>query len=299
LSAASIDVSLVMPAFRPQPEWLRAAVVSALDEPGCDFELIVVDDGSPEPVAPLLDGLGDPRLRVIESEHVGPYAARNAGIGVARGDYLRFVDADDVVVAGSTGRLLELARSEGESIAYGATLMCDEGLHPQREVTSEQEGWVVDDCVMGRFDVYIVSMLLPRAVVERAGPWETGFSVSGDWDFGLRALEQAPVRRLDEVVTHYRRHSTSITKSADVAAGAAAGRLVLERYFERHPERRGTSLERRAYLRLHLDRASAHAAYGERAAAARELGAAARRSPVAVAAATWQRLARRVRGPAA
>jgi hypothetical protein len=93
------------------------------------------------------------------------------------------------------------------------------------------------------------------------------------------------VRRLDAVVTRYRRHPSSITRSADVAAGADAGRLVLDRYFARHPEQRGTSLERRAYTRLHIDRARAHASLGERRPAARQLALAARRDPAAAFAA--------------
>ncbi|MEA2219188.1 MAG: hypothetical protein QOJ35_1814 [Solirubrobacteraceae bacterium] len=273
-------VSIVMPVWRPRPQWLRAAVASALQERGCEIELIVVDDACEQPVAELLADIDDPRLRVLRIEHAGAYGARNAGIAAARGTHVRFFDADDVVEPGSTGRLLALAGSD--AIAYGATAMCDAALVAQRVVTSRLQGDVAADCVRGRFEVFVVSMLFPRGVVERAGPWEeTAFEVSGDWDFVLRALEQAPVRPLDAVVTHYRRHAASITRTADVGAGARAGRLVIDRYFERHPERRGTPLERQAYARLHLDRARAHAALGERAGALRELARAAPHAPAA------------------
>jgi glycosyltransferase involved in cell wall biosynthesis len=278
----SPDVSLIMPAFRPRADWLRDAVRSALDERACEIELIVVDDGSDEPVESLLAEVDDVRLRVVRVEHGGPYAARNAGIDAAEGEFLRFVDADDIVQSGSTGRLHALAAPADEAISYGATLICDEVLAPQGEFASELEGWVAEDCVLGRFEVYVVSMLFPRGVVERAGPWPLDFAVSGDWDFVLRAVEQAPVRCLHSVVTRYRRHAASITKVADVAAGAEAGRLVLRRYFARHPEQRRTDLERRAYVRLHLDRARAHAWRREPRAAAREVASAVRRSPTAV-----------------
>lgn len=278
-------VSLIMPAWRPRGDWLHQAVASALDESACDIELIVVDDGSDEPVAELLADVADPRLRVLRVEHGGPYAARNAALEVARGDYVRYVDADDVVQAGSTGRLLALARSAGgETLAYGATQMCDEELRPGRIVTAHSEGDVAHECLLGGFDVFVVSILYPRAVLDGAGPWEeTAFTVSGDWDYVLRALEQAPVRRLDEVVSLYRRHPTSVTKSARVEAGAQAGQLVLDRYFERHPERRGGALERRAYSNLHIDRARAHAWARQPRLGVRQLGRAARRDPFAAA----------------
>lgn len=290
-----------MPAWRPRPDWLREAVRSVLDEDSCELELLVVDDGSEEPVAGLLAEIGDPRLRVVRVEHCGPYAARNAGIAEARGDFVRFFDADDVAEPRSTGRLLALAGEEdGEAITYGATLMCDENLVPGQVVTSALEGDVTEACVMGEFEVFVVCLLLPRAVVERAGPWEgAGFTVSGDWDFVLRAVEQAPVRRLGDVVTRYRRHGASVTKAADVQAGARAGELVLERYFTRHPEQIGTALENRAYARMHLDRAAAHAWVGEPWRAVGHLARGARRNPIAAAGAAatwvWPRLRRRIR----
>jgi glycosyltransferase involved in cell wall biosynthesis len=295
-------VSLIMPAWRPRADWLHEAVASALDEQACDIELIVVDDGNEQPVADMLADVGDSRLRILRIEHAGPYAARNAALAVARGSFVRYFDADDVAEPGSTGRLLALAQANaGDVLAYGATLMCDEALAPQRVVTAETDGDAVEECVLGGFDVYVVSILYPRAVLDRAGPWEeTAFTVSGDWDYVLRALEQAPVRRLDEVVTRYRRHPTSVTKSSRVAAGADAGRLVLERFFERNPQRRGSALERRAYTNLHLLRARSHALAGERRPALRQLALAARRDPAttlaAVARGGSQRLAGVVAG---
>lgn len=281
-------VSLIMPAWRPRADWLHEAVASALDERACELELIIVDDGSEQPVAELLADLDDPRVRVVRIDHAGPYAARNAGIAVARGAFVRFVDADDIVEPGSTGRLLGLARAgAGEALAYGATMMCDSAMTPHRVVTSDLDGHVAEDCLQGGFEVFVVSILFTRPVLERAGPWEeTGFSVSGDWDFVLRALEQAPVRRLDEVVTHYRRHPGSVTTTARVVTGARAGQLVLDRYFARHPEQRGTALARHAYTNLHIDRARTHAWAREPVLAVSQLARAARRDPVAALAAT-------------
>jgi len=198
-------------------------------------------------------------------------------------------------VPGSSSRLLALA-AEGGQIAYGDTEICDEALAPSSVAGSRVAGDAVEEAVMGRFDVFVVSLLFPRPVVDAAGPWsEHAFRVSGDWDFVLRALEQAPVRPLGEVVTRYRRHGSSITKTADVAAGAAAGEVVLDRYFARHPARRGSRLERRAYVRLHLDRASAHAWRREWRPAAAQLRRAARRDPVAAAGALGRWVAGRPR----
>src|SRR5438874_1905489 len=115
-------VSFVMSARQPRRDWFEAAVNSALSQENCELELLVVDDGSPEPVERLLQGIDDPRLRVIRVDHGGISHARNAGIAEATGEHFRFIDADDVLEPGSTARLVRLAGEEpGGAVAYGAT----------------------------------------------------------------------------------------------------------------------------------------------------------------------------------
>ncbi|HEX6586278.1 MAG TPA: glycosyltransferase [Solirubrobacterales bacterium] len=236
-----------MPAWRPREGWLEQAVRSALAQTGCAIELLLIDDGSPVPVADLLQGLDDPRLRVIRIGHGGVAHARNAGIAEARGDYLRFIDADDAIAPASTSLLLGLCEGRGDLVAYGATLFCDEDLQPLWKMTSEVEGDGVAACLMGRFQTRITAFLFPRRVIELTGAFDQDFEVSADWDFILRALEHAQVRGTGSVASLYRRHPGGTT--ANPAAGAKAAERVAARYFERHPEQRGTALERKARAR--------------------------------------------------
>jgi glycosyltransferase involved in cell wall biosynthesis len=100
-------VSVIMPVW-PRPEWLREAVGSALGQRACRIELVVVDDGCPQPVATLLREIDDERLRPLRIPHAGVSSVRNAGIEAAHGDLFRFVDADDVLEPQSTARLVDL-----------------------------------------------------------------------------------------------------------------------------------------------------------------------------------------------
>ena len=250
-------VSLIMPVWQPTREWLRASVASALGQRGCRLELIVVDDGCPEPAADLLKDITDARLRVIRIDHGGPAAARNAGIAAARGDWIRFMDADDVLTLDSTSHLGSLMRDDAV-VAYGRTVVCDEDLRPRGVIASTLQGNVVEACLLGRFETRCPALLFPRQVVEAAGPWDPAFFVSGDWDFVLRALEHAEVVGDERVAFYYRRHARSLSRTADVAAGEITRRLLIRKYFERHPEQRGTSLERRALAMLYRDRAEAY-----------------------------------------
>lgn len=249
MSASAPLVSLVMPAWNPEPVWLREAVASALAQRGCRIELIVVDDGSETPVAELLADVEDDRLQVLRVPHGRVAVARNAGVEAARGEWFRFVDCDDVIVEDSTAHLLALADGD-DVIAYGATLVCDEALRPLSTVETTAQGRVAEACLLNRFATTIHSLLYPRAVVEAIGPWEPSIVVSQDWDYALRAFERADVRGDRRVATHYRMHGRM--NSRNVPEGIRGYRLVVERYFERHPEQRGTRLHRRADALYHL-----------------------------------------------
>jgi glycosyltransferase involved in cell wall biosynthesis len=250
-----------MPARQPRREWLRAAVASALTQRDCRLELVVVDDGSPQPVADLLVGIDDPRLRVIRVQPGGVSHARNAGLAQARGDYVRFIDSDDVLEPGSCARLLALATAGVQpTIAYGATLNCGEALQPLDVMRCDLQGWIAEDCLLYRFDVRCMSVLFPRPVVDAVGEWDTSLRHCQDWDYVLRATEHAPVLGQPEVATFYRRHGAAQT--SNVAASLHFETMVVDRYFERHPELAGTRLERRARAQLLRVRAGAGALAG-------------------------------------
>jgi glycosyl transferase family 2 len=274
-------ISFVMCAWRPRRKWLLEAVGSVLDQRGCRLELLVIDDGSPEPVAELLSGIDDNRMLIEQVEHGGLARARNAGAALARGDYIRFVDCDDFYPADSTARLLELTGGADDLVSYGATLMCDEELRPVWKMVSRVQGSFTVPALLGRFTIRPHALLFPRRVVEQTGEFDPSFRVTEDWDYVLRASEHARTRGDAGVATYYRRHSSAMT--ADTVGGEEAGRRIVQTYFERHPELRGTGLERLAKARLEAMSARVHATHGRPREAMRRLWKALTLDPRAVA----------------
>jgi hypothetical protein len=238
-------VSLVMPVWRTRPDWLHEAVDSALAQRGVDFELIVVDDGNDVPMSHVLGDVDDRRLSIVRISHGGVSRARNAGLARARGDFVRFVDSDDVIDPDSTERLLRLAGGDG-SIGYGATEYCDAEMRPYRLVVCSLEGFIAPQALTS-FTVMLPSILFPRGVIERVGPWDETLSVCEDWDFVQRALEHAPVRGEQRVATRYRRHASSSTGTAALETIEAGSARVVERYVQRHPDQRDSPHVRRAH----------------------------------------------------
>ena len=104
------SISVIMPAYRVE-NYIERAVNSLLSQTFGDFELIVVDDGSPDQTGRIADDLAarDSRIRVIHQENAGAPAARNRAMETAQGRYFFFMDADDWAEATMLADLYALA----------------------------------------------------------------------------------------------------------------------------------------------------------------------------------------------
>lgn len=106
------------------PLYNRAAIVgdtirSVQAQDWQDFEIVVVDDGSRDNPEPVIEGLGDPRVRYIRQDNAGGGAARNRGIAAARGRYIAFLDSDDLFLPGKLSTMAEaLSSDDGTTVLY-------------------------------------------------------------------------------------------------------------------------------------------------------------------------------------
>ena len=111
-------VSVIVPVYQVAA-YLPACLKSLMAQTYQDFEVIVIDDGSTDEGPAICDkyAQGDRRIRVVHQENCGLSAARNAGLDRARGEYVAFVDSDDVVAPGFIEALLVALVDSGADIA--------------------------------------------------------------------------------------------------------------------------------------------------------------------------------------
>lgn len=107
-------VSIIVPVYNVEP-YLDQCLASIVAQTYTDIEVIVVDDGSTDGGGAVCDGWAgkDRRFHVIHQQNRGLSAARNAGLDIARGEYIQFVDSDDYVDPRFTEALLQAARETG------------------------------------------------------------------------------------------------------------------------------------------------------------------------------------------
>ena len=113
-------VSVIVPVYRVE-SFLSQCVDSILNQTFPDFELILVDDGSPDNCGSICEDYAskDSRVRVVHQKNGGLSAARNAGIDIARGRFLSFVDSDDAVSPHYLERLVAVAAETDATIVTG------------------------------------------------------------------------------------------------------------------------------------------------------------------------------------
>jgi glycosyltransferase involved in cell wall biosynthesis len=119
-------VSVIIPAYN-QAHYLSAAVHSVLTQTHDQLEVIVVDDGSTDRTRDVVERISDPRVRYVHQQNAGLSAARNTGIRHARGDFLSYLDSDDLFLPDKLRVLLgAFDQNPALGFAAGQSILIDE-----------------------------------------------------------------------------------------------------------------------------------------------------------------------------
>jgi glycosyltransferase involved in cell wall biosynthesis len=187
-----ITITMVMPVYNTRRDWLIEALNSVMGQWSAGWELICVDDGSTQPhVRAVLEAARcrDPRIRVIHSPlNVGIGRAVNLGIHAAQGDYVAFMDHDDVLEPDAVHKLAKTALTTGADLIYSDEVLVEEDTGVVLEVRARP---------VFSYDYYLshpyfVHMVAVRTALARAlKGWDEQLTISNDIDFVLRVIERA------------------------------------------------------------------------------------------------------------
>ena len=201
-------ISVIIPAYN-YARYLREAIDSVFAQTYPALELIVVDDGSTDATPEVLAAYGN-RLRAIRQRNGGVSAARNAGISAARGEYLAFLDADDLWHP----RKLEAQMARFESDPSLGLVYCGaESFNSEGQTTQVwREGMQGRVAIhMLRFDRNAMAapgcnIVVPKRVAEEIGGFDTRMAVSEDWDFYYRVAVRYEIGFVRDALVRYRMH---------------------------------------------------------------------------------------------
>lgn len=195
--------SVIIPTWNQKPEWLKAAVESALQQT-VPVEVIVVDDGSNEPVtmqdlgwvghvAGIVDSRFD-RVRIVRQDHLGCFHALNAGIREMKTDYFTWLSSDDLFYPIKVERQLYAMKSACAPASYhGYDLLIADGFVGQTVITDhgwktreEQQKVLSKGCAINGLTAMIDKSMLDVLRLPNGDYFDTSFTISADWELWNR-----------------------------------------------------------------------------------------------------------------
>lgn len=216
-------VSVIMPAYNARP-FIEDSIRSILNQDYPNMELVVVDDGSKDGTPEAAEQFGS-RVKVLRQNNAGPAAARNRGIAAAQGEFIAFLDADDVWLPGKV--LMQVQYLQGHpdvGVVFGGFLRW----YPQADgsflpppapvnlgsplrLVPEHSGWIYKDILLDSV-ICIITAMVRRSVFETVGSFDESLRTGEDYDFWLRVSRQFRADKFDRTLAYYRMHATSTTK---------------------------------------------------------------------------------------
>jgi glycosyltransferase involved in cell wall biosynthesis len=192
-------ISVIIPTFN-RAVFLKEAIRSVLDqnyfrkpEFSQDFEVIVVDDGSTDGTADIVNSFAF-SIQYFTQENKGVSAARNVGLQHARGDFIAFLDSDDLWQKEKIGVQMSLMHALSRAmVCYTEETWIRHGVFVNPKTRHQKHsGWVFDK-VLPLCLISLSSALFRKEVFAEIGLFDEDFPICEDYDFGIRLAHQYPL----------------------------------------------------------------------------------------------------------
>lgn len=223
------EFSVVVPTHNRR-ELLVRTLGTVLGQRNVDVEVIVIDDGSSDGTEAAVTGLRDPLVRYFKNElPTGVARARNRGIEEARGEWIAFVDDDDLWAPDKLLEQLAAVRRDNRPWAYAGAVKIDESERVIGGRPPPQPDWVARrlprwNAVPGGCSGVIAT----RTLLEGTGGFDPTLVNLADWDLWIRFVREAPPACIPRPLVGYRWHAGNA--SLDTELILREGRVIEARY---------------------------------------------------------------------
>ena len=215
----SSKVSIIIPVFNGEVD-LPGAIDSALDQQDCHVEVIVVNDGSTDGTSDVMSRYGH-RIVAVHQKNLGPGGlaqTRNNGVQASSGDWIAFLDHDDLWEPNKLALQLQSAQAESSEVVYtNARNFGDVGRVADLRSDSDAmpSGDLFESLLMDNF-IVMSSAMMTRSLFDRIGGLTTSPILAEDWDLWLKsAAVGARFSAVPKPVTLYRWRPGSFSKNHD------------------------------------------------------------------------------------
>lgn len=209
-------VSVVTPAYNAM-KYLPATLESILQQTFTDFEVLIVDDGSTDNIVQWATGLVDPRVRFFSQANQGVSVARNTAIAHAQGEYVAFLDADDLWEPTKLAKQVRCLDENPEvGLVHSWMVFIDEqGNSTGRVMKHNVEGYAWKEIVQSN-KIACLSVMVRRCCFDAVGAFDPSLRAIEDWDLWIRIANRYMIAVIKEPLAYYRQVPLSISKNCQV-----------------------------------------------------------------------------------
>ncbi len=228
-------ISIILPVYNGE-KTIEATIESVLAQTYADFEVIIINDGSQDTTLEIVSCFTDRRLRVFSYPNAGVTVSRNRGLAQVRGDYVAFIDADDLWTPDKLESQLALLQANPQAaVAYSWSNFINEAgqfLHPGCHTPIT--GNVYATLLAVNFLENGSNPLIRRQALLEVGEFDESLPVAEDWDMWLRLAARYEFVLVPRPQILYRVSSGSM--SCNVSRAEIANLRVIDRAFSQAPE---------------------------------------------------------------
>jgi glycosyltransferase involved in cell wall biosynthesis len=241
-------VSIIIPAYNAV-QYLAETITSALNQTWLNTEIIIINDGSIDNTLNIAKSFEKAGVHVIDQINKGAAAARNAGLAIAKGSYIQFLDADDLLSPDKIESQVNCLHGSSTHLAISKTVhFFDDDDHLNSKIA---DSWVYADNddpldfiiklysgneIMPGYGgmVTVHSWLMPRILLDKVGPWNEELSIDDDGEFFCQAILACKgIKFSVNGVNYYRKYAVKKSLSGQITRQSfRSRRLAIDLKYE-------------------------------------------------------------------
>lgn len=212
-------ISVVIPTYNREAT-IGNSIQSILNQTWRNFEIIIVDDGSTDDTYQVVEAFADDRIRyVYMDQNGGASRARNAGIRLAKSEFIAFLDSDDEWLPTKLEKQMQVMLQAPETVGLvycrmrgtrkdGTTLICPEPWKPAEELQGNIFFTLLEENMIGT-----PTMLVRKQCLEQTGGFDEGLKCLEDWELILRIAEKRDIGFVDEILVEVHFSDGGVSKN--------------------------------------------------------------------------------------
>ena len=206
-------ISVIMPAYNAE-KYIKEAIDSILIQTFPDFEFIIIDDGSTDSTAEIVNGYSDSKIRFWpNARNMGVAATLNRGLDLACGEYIARMDADDISMRERFSKQVDYLDTHPNVAVCGTAieLFCNEAVIGTRFPSTEPEK--IKEDLFFSCGIAHPSVMMRRTAILDLGGYDPAFNGMEDYELWCRVADKSKIATLSEILLRYRLHRSQVTQN--------------------------------------------------------------------------------------